>query len=297
MRLRIEPCPHTGDGVHTWLLGQANRCRWSGLAPATTAGVLREASGNCGRSVPEREIDDAVRKAFESDPPVGNRSPRAKGRLHRRPPVWPERDPDRIAAIAASGIGLADLWHVSPIWRDDDQNLTEVIIDALFPGDPLLCCGWSKSNFDTRLRSAWRGELSRAQLIVPSPMSAVWGITKDGKPSKHTESNTGPRRWLVIESDQGAIDQQAAVLLHLAQSAPLVLVVHSGGKSLHGWFLVAGQPEEKVHKFFRYAHALGADKKLWKPEQFARMPDAQRDNGNRQTVFFFNPQPLHAHAS
>ena len=59
---------------------------------------------------------------------------------------------------------------------------------------------------------------------------------------------------------------------------------------------VAGQPEEKVHKLFRYAHALGADKKLWKPEQFARMPDARRDNGNRQAVLFFNPQPLCVHA-
>lgn len=296
MRLYLQPCPHTGEGVHLWLLSQANRCRWGGLTPAATGDVLRQGSRHCGRAVPEREIGDAVQKAFESDPPADNRSPRRKARLHRSPAVWPERDPERIAAVAASGLGLADLWEASPLRLDDDRDLTEHIIDTLFPGNPLLCCGWSKSRFDTRPRSEWRGELGQLQFIVPSPMSSVWGVTKQGKPSTHTESNTGPRRFLVIEADQGPLDPQAAVLFHLGQFAPLVLVVHSGGKSLHGWFLVAGQPEEKIRKFFRYASALGADKKLWKAEQFARMPDSRRDTGQRQTVFFFSNRPLSHHA-
>ncbi len=40
--------------------------------------------------------------------------------------------------------------------------------------------------FDTRPRDDWRGEMSALALIVPSTMSAITGMTKDGKESKHT---------------------------------------------------------------------------------------------------------------
>ena len=38
--------------------------------------------------------------------------------------------------------------------------------------------------------------------------------------------------------------------------------------------------------------ALGADSTLWTRSQLARMPDGLRDNGNRQTVCFFNPEVI-----
>src|SRR4029453_4256898 len=135
----------------------------------------------------------------------------------------------------------------------------------------------------------WRAQLAQMQFIVPSAMSARMGLTKEGKESVHTLSNTGARRFLVIEFDQGGVDEHAAVLLHLAASAPLVLVVHSGSKSLHGWFYCAGQIQERLERFMRYVVSLGADKATWTRSQFVRMPDGTRANGKRQTVFFFNP--------
>ena len=71
---------------------------------------------------------------------------------------------------------------------------------------------------------------------------------------------------------------------------PLALAVYSGGKSLHGWFYCAGIAEEKISRFFSYAVSLGADPANWNRSQFARMPDGLRDNGRRQTVYFFNPR-------
>ena len=70
-------------------------------------------------------------------------------------------------------------------------------------------------------------------------MSAQRGRTNQGKLSFHSESNTGPRRFLVVEFDRGALDQQAAILWHLATFALLALVVFSGSKSCHGWFFCA----------------------------------------------------------
>ncbi len=97
---------------------------------------------------------------------------------------------EQRAAIIRDGDGLADLWEAQPRIEDNEQH-TEEITDRLFPGNPLLCCGKSSQEFDTRPREDWRGELSTLALIVPSPMSAITGTTKDGKESKHTLDNTG----------------------------------------------------------------------------------------------------------
>jgi hypothetical protein len=175
---------------------------------------------------------------------------------------------------------------------EDNELYTEEIIDALFPGDPLLCVGRSNSEFATRSRSEWRGKLATLQLIVPSPMTARIGHTQDGKESAHTLETTGPRRLLVVEQDCGTADEQAAVLLHLAERAPLAIAVHSGSKSIHGWFYCAGEVEEKLRRFMHYAVSLGADRATWTRSQFVRIPDGMRENGNRQTVYFLNPGVL-----
>jgi hypothetical protein len=206
--------------------------------------------------------------------------------------TWPKPNQDQLEAIVRDGGGLADLWEASPIRIEDTAAHTEAVIDLLFPGNPLLCCGVSQFDFDTKPRSEWRGQLDRMQFIVPSPMSAISGLSKDARTSKHTLANTGSRRFLICEFDLGAPDAHAALLLHLGQFAPLVCVVHSAGKSLHGWFLVAGQPDAKVEKFFRYAVSLGADRATWTRSQFVRMPDGTRDGGRRQTIYLLNFKPL-----
>jgi hypothetical protein len=67
-------------------------------------------------------------------------------------------------------------------------------MDALLPGDPLLCVGKSKTEFHTRRRSVWRGHLSRFPLIVPNPMTKIAGMTKDGRSSEHSLNTTGAAR-------------------------------------------------------------------------------------------------------
>jgi hypothetical protein len=103
--------------------------------------------------------------------------------------------------------------------------------------------------------------------------------------------STQERRLIekLVSEGRDVHDLCAALLLHLAEKAPLTLAVYSGGKSLHGWFYCAGVAEERVLRFFRYAVSLGADPANWNPSQFTRMPDGLRDNGKRQTVYFFNP--------
>ena len=107
-----------------------------------------------------------------------------------------------------------------------------------------------------------------------------------------TETRLAP--LLRRQAQRGLVvaDLCGAVLLRLAQHAPLVLAVHSGGKSLHGWFHCPGQPEETLLRFMRYAVSLGADPATWTRSQFVRMPDGRRDNGQRQTVYFLRTDLL-----
>ena len=130
-------------------------------------------------------------------------------------------------------------------------------------------------------------------MVVPSPMTEKWGVTKDGKRSQHTLSNTGPRRYLVTEFDSGAADSQAAIIDHLRSFAPLVMVLSSGGKSLHAWWHCGDNTEAQQLAFFRYAVSLGADPATWTRSQFVRLPMGWREEkGRRQQVYFFNPAVL-----
>lgn len=256
-----------------------------------------------------REIEDAVRNSERCAWAPGA-SAAKKG------PAWPLKNYEQIEAIVAAGAGLADLWELSPIRIETNEPCPDFYIDRLFPGNPLLCVGRTNAIFATRARESWRGQLSEHQLIVPSAMSALHGTTKDGKQSQHTLDNTGPRQFLVVECDFAEKDKKgndtpdaplirqarqvgmevsdicAAVLVHLAGKGPLALVVHSGGKSLHGWFPCAGQPEEQLRRFMHYAVSIGGDLHTWTRSQFVRLPDGQRENGRRQTVYFFNPDVL-----
>jgi len=248
---------------------------------AQTEASLRGQTANCGRTVKASEITRAIRTAF-----TGSLYRATRGCGTKSTPTWPEREPERIRDLLREGFGLADLWEESPLRIEVADP--EWIIDQILPGNPLLCCGASSYQFDTKTREEWRGTLGGLQFIVPSPMVAVKGITQEGKESAHTLNSTGPRMYLVCEFDEGTQDDHAGILYHLAQFAPLVMAVHSGGKSLHGWFFVKGEPEDRVAAFFRYACRLGADKATWTRSQFVRMPEGRRDNGHHQDVFYFN---------
>jgi hypothetical protein len=296
LRDMLATPPRAGEGVHDWLFRVARQLH-AHLPAGEIITLLETRVANCGRHVPRNEVVSAVQNSLPC-----SWQPKENTLVVRPVARWPGVNREQRAAIIRDGNGLVDLWEASRIRIESNESKTESIIDALFPGNPLLCCGRSSQEFDTRPRESWRGELSQLSLIVPSPMVAITGKTKDGRESKHTLTNTGTRRFLVVEFDTGTTDEHAALLIHLAGYAPMVCAVHSGGKSLHGWFFVQGQPEERVVKFFRYAVSLGADRATWTRSQFVRMPDGWRPDGKdpdtgkikpqRQTVFFLNFRPL-----
>jgi len=291
--LKLKPCPAEGDGVHKWVFYAACRAVEAGMSDDEAIELIEPLMTRPPN--PPSEIEDALKSA--------------RGERRNSSPRWTPPNAAAIAAIAKEGPRLLELVSRSPVpIQFGGQSRTEEIIDALFPDDPWLCVGRRDDSFATARRQTWRGRLHERSLIVPSPMSAQKGLTKQGKLSFHSEANTGPRRFLVVEFDGGSLDQQAAILWHLARFAPLTLVVFSGSKSCHGWFFCADEHEDKLKRFFDYAHSLGADSRMWGRSQFARMPDGERSDGKtsgalrvagieavptgRQAVLYFRPEVI-----
>jgi hypothetical protein len=275
--------PHRSQGLNVWLYRVARVLH--PYRPADEIVCLLRAV-TAGEPVKHGEIERAVKRSRAT---AWRPSQPHNAAVIELP--WPKvNEEQRAAVIASLGCGLVDLWETSSVRLESNEPRTCEIIEALFPSDALVCVGESNAQFATRPWNQFGKRLNEFQLIVPSPMTARIGITQDGKVSEHTLSNTSERRFLVIEFDSGTADDHAALLFHLAERAPLALALHSGGKSIHGWFYCVGQPEMRLRAFMRAAVTLGADRVTWTRSQFVRMPDGLRDNGKRQTVFFFNPE-------
>jgi hypothetical protein len=265
----------------------------------------------CGRHVSQREIQEAVEKAYNTKV-GGNGSAPA--------PKWPEVNFDLVEKIVASanGFGLANLQELSPVQFADNLPHSDQVVETLLGCDDetLVCIGWAKDRFTTDSFAALKDQLPQVQFIVPSPMSARTWTKPDGQLSEKGNANTGPRRNLVVEFDMSKLDKagkptkwaplienwdaqgitpkdaMAALIWHLKEKGSLMCVVDSAGKSLHAWFRCAiDAPEETgslLRKFFEYAAAMGGDSAMWTRSQFVRMPDGMRD-GKRQAVLYFDP--------
>jgi hypothetical protein len=309
---QLDSCPTQGNGVHDWLFRTAWQLHeWVSkndivsFSEDEIIGLLTEKL-SCAR--PEQEVCDAVVNAgryFRGE--MGSSS-------HRQ---WPAVDYTLIhKTVIDCPFRLKDLSRISPVDLSAEEPKTEEILDALFPGNPLLCFGRTPYASWTHPREFWRGRESDYSFIVPNPMTKETGVTTDGKESRRCLDNTGPRTFIVIEfditdngpwaqyvrdwNDRGktSVDANVALIIELATKGwprlPLALAVHSGGKSVHAWFPCAGLTEEQIRPFMERAVRIGADKATWPRCQLVRMPDGTRDNGKLQRVHYFDPSVVSA---
>lgn len=315
---KLASPPDAGTGLHAWLFSVARQLHAHMPADSIEA-VLQAATTNAGRIVTKREIRDAVsnsvgvawqRNEIRGGAREKRLSPKAVSAPDSVTQSWPEvNEAARVAYSLASAnegiLGLADLWEASPI---KPSMSVDDWLDWLFPGAEWLCLAIDHpATARSRRREKWYFTAEEYGLIVPSPMTGPSGIGLDGERSHRCLDNTGPRRWLVIEFDSGSIDEQARLHWHFRSAAlaipewpKLTLCVHSGGKSLHGWYGPV-ESEESAFDFMAYAASLGADTATWNRCQLIRLPGGRRSAGipadpwsdaqpfTLQNVFFFDP--------
>lgn len=270
--MALLSAPPPIGGGHRWLFKAALHLRHYHKAEVVTR-ILREYTLTWERMVPDLEITKTVRKAF--DCPSGGPGGVSED--------WPEPKLDAIAAITG---------RTAPLPLKDFGRSAIECLEELWGPDALLCCGPSQDSAKVKKCSEWLSlNPETLQFIVPNAMRAPWGVTADGRESQRCLANTGPRQYLVVECDAASEDQQARILAHIGQVLPLRMVVHSGGKSLHGWFAVGAVPEAILAKVFGVAVLLGADSHTWARCQWVRMPGGTRtrDDGStaRQAVLYW----------
>lgn len=232
------------------------------------------------RSVPDREIQAAIEFAYS-----GTGSPLNFG---RKALTWPEPSPALIAkTLATTPPAFADAGTDGP---GADQ-----VLAALFQPGELVCTGRNQEQALVRPLEASLADAHWQQFIVVNPMRGEFAVNYEGDLSARCQNNVKRRRYLVAECDDRTISkpQQAQLVGRLAQFAPLVLVVDSGGKSLHAWFRIEDWCPREQAKFFAAACLLGADPTRWDVCGWLRMPGGLRvENGcpqTRQRVLYFNP--------
>ena len=133
--------PKTGDGLHRWFYRVARQLH-AHLPAIEIIALLESRVQGCGRFVSRKEIEDAVRNSLEHAWQPGSNAAPAPA-----VPKWPGVNQEQREAIVREGGGLALLWELSRPRYEDAEQYTEVIVDKLFPGNPLLCCGKSNSHF------------------------------------------------------------------------------------------------------------------------------------------------------
>jgi hypothetical protein len=277
--MNLSPPTH---GIHTFFLPSAARkCRIAGMSAEETAHRL--ASLVYRRNVPESEIRAAVNLVFETELAKGTSAPKAK------PLEWQKKATDKIhAEMPTTEQDLIDISDTHP--KDIDQR---ALLECLFPANgALVCIGTAFNRFITA-PLAEHENLSHGQFIIPAYMTARQGITTEGKPSCRALSNTGERRFIVLDFDSPPPEHHASIIRWLMGTRAPVLVIKSGGKSLHAWYGTEGQ--ERDAKFWHLAIMAGADPAIQRNRgQAVRLPMGTRDNGNVQGVLYFNPNALPA---
>jgi len=122
-------------------------------------------------------------------------------------------------------------------------------------------------------------------------MTARSGITAEGKTSCRAKSITGQRRFIVFDFDEPPSAHHPAIIRWLMGVRAPVLVVKSGGKSLHAWY--ATETPESDAQFWQLGIMAGADPALKANHaQVVRLPMGIRDNSIVQSVLYFNPDNL-----
>ena len=262
VRFLSEP-PEAGE-THIWLAQAAGRLKQHFPADKCAA-YLRSCCNECvqHRAIPDKEITDAVQFAYSEHRVTLNTGISAL--------KWPAAQDEVIGKVIAGGDPLFD-GETSTGLRPED-----VLVKLFEPGE-LVCSGFTSDRALVRPLEEALSDAHLQQFIVVNPMKGKLAMNHEGNPSVRCQNNVAGRRHLVAEFDDASIPKsgQAVLASALGELAPLVMVVDSGGKSLHCWFRVDGMEARDQATFFAHACMLGADRTRWDVCGWLRMPGGMR---------------------
>ncbi len=284
---RLAVAPSAGS-THRWLAQVASGV-CNVLTPQMCFAFLRRCCDVhvAHRCVPDREIEAAVELAY------GERGSGAdKVNYGRKAIEWPEKNAEVISRMLAT---------VEPVF--DGETSTGLrpadVLPQLFRPGELVCTGAESERAVVRPVEAAVADADTLQFICVNPMRGAMAMNNAGRPSVRCQNNVTVRRFLVAEFDDATLGKrgQAQLVTALAEAAPLVMAVDSGGKSVHAWFHVEEMGRQDQARFFAVACLFGADPTRWDICGWLRMPGGLRVKADgsrvRQKILYFkDPRDL-----
>lgn len=301
----LPPCPAPGDGVHIWILQAAWAGRKSGLSADSTLTAIRAAISRPPRL---RELEEAVRKVFNTDP-----------QTKFDPPIKANFDPIALDQLAQKlpGFTEEDLTARSPIRPEDCTSAT--FLRNLFKIGERVAV-FTKMAAQPEL--LWESPVNPESLDIheldeitnPDPGFGVWFLANpvSGEPlavqrlasernpeglTFRAEENLISFRYLVLESDNTRSDLWIRVIAQIP--LPIASVVTSGGRSIHALVRIdASDAAEWKTIRARIAPALvalGADLSAMTTVRLTRLPFCfRREKNEMQRLLFLDPDPTSA---
>lgn len=280
-----------GNGCHVALLSVANVGRAAGVSREQVEQDLKVRVVNHGtRKVTDREVEAAVNTAF---------SRISKPKRRERFEIDGEKF---LKAILARGAEWtkADLWEASPVkvdWRAERDGVEA--LRRLYTAEEHLFLGErheaGAGNVATVLEWIRRFEHGVVPPhIIPNPLTGREAMTKDGKLSYRADACVKRFAFAVIEFDKLSIEEQVA--FWAGAKLPVVALIDSGGKSIHGWVRIdaadADEWEERVEgRLFDLLNPLGVDGSCKNEARLSRTPGHKRkETGNWQRLLYLAPE-------
>ena len=292
----IRRCPHSGSGVHSWMMTTANLAAIAGIPPMDAeAEIIRSMSRPPS---PSSEVAAAIRKAYAEYTPGADYTPR-KYSAPRPKPL-----PQTAQAFIRRGDGAeeSDWWEASPIRIDWEPGREDALalLGALYAPDEYLFIG-ERYGIEVATAGDWMRRIESGKTcpphFIPNTLTGREHPLPDGKLSRRGDSAVCGFRFAVAEMDNLSKPDQLAFWWGF-RTAPIVALIDSGGKSIHAILRVdcatrADWEQEIEGKLFpRVLCPLGCDPACRNESRLSRLPGHFRREKNAwQRLLYLNPDP------
>lgn len=180
------------------------------------------------------------------------------------------------------------------------------IIRTLFEPKDVICIQRTGTEGGTLVRvNDLPDDLREYRFLNPATFKHLEGIDApqpDGSTKHMTRCNLNvkSRLMILLEYDADPTDKEGVSKMErfnsycnaCAEFIPRILIVNTGGKSIHNWFDARDATAAEITAFFNLAVQHGADKAMGAKSQIARMPNVGSAGPGRdaQTVLYFDKE-------
>lgn len=241
---------------------------------------------------------------------------RRHARLDKEQPCTPKGFPRHVQNTIAAGGDVRtfeELMNLSPDPVADmlPEEQASHQLRCLFPDDNAMVYIFRKDPptpgvLGRSVRSVrdWLDEshgqspVSFGELVVPNPFSGELGRTTEGRPSYVAQSCLASLRHMILEFDEMPLAEQCSFWAGFIRKSkiPLLTLVYSGGKSIHGCINIGAVDVDQWHRKRDQIEALfaadentafRADTQAMRPRTGTRLAGATRSgNGNLQRLLW-----------